>query len=466
MDRLTAPLPLVGLLAAVVLAGCATLEPVLPEAEPGIAENWSGTATTVSSPATAEHIGWRHFFGDPQLKELIAQALANNRDLRVAMLNVERARALYRIERSAQLPSVNANGGMTWAGGENRSTAETYSAELGITQFELDLFGRVRQLSEAALQHYFATEEARRGAQLSLVAEVAHAYLTLIADQELERIAQATVVNYQAVFDLTERRHELGAASALELSQARTILLSAHADAARFAGRVAQDINALSLLVGAPIDTALLPVSFEPGGSGIAVLPVGLPSDVLLRRPDVAEAERRLRAANASIGAARAAYFPSITLTGAVGSASSDLSDLLGNGSGAWRFIPQINLPIFQAGRLRANHDVAIADRDIALARYERSIQAGFRETADVLTLNRALAEQRQFLETMVAAAVETEQLSEKRYRAGQDSYLVLLDAQRTLYEARQALINTQIAEQANRVNLYKVLGGGWQEHS
>jgi len=465
MRSQTAHLPGTALLVAALLSGCGTLEPTLPQAEAGIRENWS-TSEKTSDPDDAELIGWRDFFEDPQLEGLIARALENNRDLRVAVLNVERARALYRIERADQLPSVNASGGMTWAGGDNRATTEAYSAELGIAQFELDLFGRMRQLSEVALQQYFATEEARRGAQLSLIAEVAHAYLTLVADQELERIAQATVVNYQAVLDLTERRHELGAASVLEVNQARTILFSARADAARFSGRVAQDMNALGLLVGTPIDASILPATFEPGISGIAALPVGLPSDVLLRRPDVAEAERQLRAANASIGAARAAFFPSITLTGSVGTASSELSDLFGHGSGGWRFMPQINLPIFQGGRLRANHDATIADRDIALARYEHSIQAGFRETADALALSRALAAQRQFLEAMAAAAAETQQLSEKRYRAGQDSYLVLLDAQRTLYEARQALINTQIAEQANRVSLFKVLGGGWQEQT
>ncbi len=450
-------------------AGCATLEPRLPEAAPAIQAQWplppNTTAGETAGGLAVADIGWRDFFVDPNLEELIARALENNRDLRVAVLNVERARALHRIQRADRLPSLAGRGVMTRSGGDNPPVPEGYQADL-LADFEIDLFGRARHLSQAALQQYFATEEARRGAQLALVAGVANTYLTLAADQELQRIAEATLKNHEKAFALSEKRHQLGAVSSLDLSQARTILESARVDSARFSGLVAQDINALTLLVGAPVEPSLLPQTFAPEVSGLAALPAGLPADVLLRRPDVLRAERLLRAANASIGAARAAYFPTISLTGSYGTASDELSGLFDSGSFGWSFMPQVTLPIFQGGRLRANHDVATADRDIALAQYEQSIQAGFREVADALALSRALAEQRRAQEALLEAATRTHQLSEARYEAGQDSYLVLLDAERTLYAARQALVSTQAAEQANRVTLYKVLGGGWKENN
>jgi multidrug efflux system outer membrane protein len=466
------------LAAMLFAAGCASLEPAVPTAEPAILSEWplpprTGTAiapapteatSAISASTAAADIGWRDFFADPRLQELIARSLDNNRDMRVAVLNVERARAQYRVQRADRLPSVGVNGAMTRS--DPSPLNGRYSVELGIADFELDLFGRVRSLSNAALQRYFAQEEARRSAQLSLIAEVANVYLTLAADRELLKIAQQTLKTHEESYALTEKRHALGAVSALDLHQARTLIETARADTARFAGLIAQDINALNLLVGAPVEPALLPDGVDAQVTGLAALPAGLPSEVLLRRPDVLQSEYQLRAANADIGAARAAFFPSITLTGGIGTASNELSGLFDGGTSTWRFMPQINLPIFQGGRLRGNLDVAKADRDIALAQYEKAIQTGFREVADALALTRTLAEERQAQRALVDAATNADQLSGERYRAGYDSYLVRLDAQRTLYAAQQGLVSTGLAEQANRVTLYKVLGGGWKERN
>jgi len=462
------------LLLAAFLAGCASLEPKLPEARPEIAREWPLPPTTSAVPASAgpgaagrdidsfADIGWRDFFADPKLEQLIASALEHNRDLRVAVLNVQRAQALYRVQRSERVPAVGASASMARYGGGNAALPDVYSVGIGITDFELDLFGRVRNLSEAALQQYFAQEETRRSAQLALVGEVASAYLTLAADRELLRVAQATLENQEAAYGLTVKRHDYGAVSGLDLSQARTTVESARADEARYAGQVAQDTDALVLLVGTQVDPALLPEGLT-AVSVIAPVPAGLPSEVLLRRPDVIAAEHTLRAANANIGAARAAFFPAIQLTGSVGTASQQLSGLFRSGSFAWSFTPGITLPIFQGGRLRANLDVTKSERDIALAQYEKSIQSGFREVADALALSRTLAARVAAQQALLAAAAEADKLSQARYDAGRDSYLVLLDSQRALYAARQGLVAARLAEQANRVALYKVLGGGWK---
>lgn len=463
--------PLVNSLTLAVLllaAGCASLEPALPVAQTGIPADWPQPLTTQAVPenkATAD-IGWRDFFVDPKLEELIARTLMNNRDLRVAVLNVDRARALYRIQRADRFPSVGANATANRGSGNALTPGNFYSASLGLAAFEIDLFGRVNNLTEAALQQYLSDEQGQRSAQLSLVAEVANAYLTLAADIESQRVAQATLENQQLSFNLIEKRHQLGAVSGLDLSQARTIVETARVDVARFAGLVETDTNALTLLVGAPVERALLPQGFHLAATGLGALPAQLPSEVLLRRPDVRQAELVLGARNANIGAARAAFFPSISLTGNIGTSSTELSGLFGGGTKVWSFVPQVNVPIFQGGRLQANLGVATAERDIAVARYEKAIQTGFREVADALTLTRTLAEQRQAQEALLDAARRTQVLSRARYDRGRDSYLILLDAQRTLYAAEQGVINAQLAEQANRVTLYKVLGGGWKETS
>ena len=450
---------------SLVLSGCSTLEPRSTEVAPAIPSQWPATATAGAQTATADvaDIGWRDFFVDPRLQAVITQSLDNNRDLRVAVLNVERARAQYRIQRADRVPAIGVQGQMTRSGGDAPVT-EQFSANLGVVEFELDLFGRVRNLSQAALQQYFAEAANRRSAQLSLVAEVANAWLTLGADSEQLRIAQATLATYEDSLRLTEARRQLGGASALELSQTRTLVETARTDVARFAGQVAQDRNALVLLAGGPIDASLLPQAEVTEVASVRPLPAGMPGDVLLQRPDVMAAEHVLLSANANIGAARAAFFPSISLTGSIGSASSELSGLFDSGTRVWSFIPKLTLPIFQGGKLRANLGMATADRDIALAQYEKAIQVGFREAADALALNESLDAQLSSQQALVAAAEQAQRLSQARYDAGLDSFLTLLDARRTAYTARQSLVSTQLAQQSNQVALYKVLGGGWHE--
>lgn len=460
--------------AALGLAGCSGIleahyhQPPLP-----VTDAWPIPPSSTESGAAAD-VGWRDFYTDERLRRLIAQALASNRDLRVAVLDVEKARATYEVQRAARLPEIDATGSMvrerpsaTQLGlpaGTNTGVVQYYSAGVGVSGFELDLFGRVASLSHAALEQYFADADARKAAQLSLIAEVANAYLTLGADIEHERLGAQTLESQEASYRLTDQRHALGAASALELSQAKTTVESARADAARYRGAVAVDRNALTLLVGAPLEADSLPDGFGAAISGAAPLPAGLPSSVLLRRPDVRQAEHVLRSADATIGAARAAFFPSISLTGNVGSTSSELSGLFKSGTGTWSFTPQVNLPIFAGGRLRANLHGARADRDIALARYEHAIQTAFREVADALALTGTLREQHEAQVALAEATGTAFQLSDARYKAGKDSYLTLLDAQRSDYAARQNLISTRLAEESNRVTLYKVLGGGWRE--
>ncbi|RMH93167.1 efflux transporter outer membrane subunit [Lysobacter pythonis] len=449
---------------ALALSGCATLVPELPEAWPQIREGWPMPEHATAADTTTGEIawaGWRDMLLDERLERVVAQSLAHNRDLRVAVLNVERARAQYRIRRAERLPAIGGGVALERTGGD-APVGETHTASLGLANFELDLFGRVRNLSEAALQRYFAQEENRRAAQIALIAEVANAWMTLAADRSLHRVAADTLAAQEAMLGLTERRHQLGVVGGLELAQARTQVESARADMARYAGQVEQDRHALDLLAGSPVAEADLPRVLEDGLVAMPSPPAGLPSETLLARPDIQAAEHVLRAANANIGAARAAFFPSIRLTGAAGSRSGELSGLFDAGTRFWRFAPQINIPIFQGGALRAGLGVARADRDIALADYEKAIQSGFREVADALALATTLAERRAAAERLLLAARDAERLSKARHEAGLDSYLVLLDAQRGRYGAEQGWVSARLAEQANRVALYRALGGGW----
>ncbi len=455
----------VALAAALVTAGCATLVPPLPQAQPQVREAWPVPASAGETPAgigVASEVGWRDVLVDPRLERVVAQALENNRDLRVAMLNVERARAQYRIQRAERLPGIGANATLERSGG-GIPASETVTASLGLASFELDLFGRVRNLSEAALQQYFAQEENRRAAQIALIATVSNAWMALAADQSLLAIAGDTLAAQEESLRLTERRHELGAVSGLVLAQARTQVETARADQARYRGQVEQDRHALDLLAGSPVADEDVPAGFEDGLVAMTAVPAGLPSDILLRRPDIQAAEHALSGANANIGAARAAFFPSISMTAGAGSISSDFSGLFDAGTRFWRFVPQVNLPIFQGGALRANLGMATANRDIALANYEKAIQSGFREVADAISLGQTLAERRQAAERLLAAAMQAERLSKARYDAGYDSYLTLLDAQRTRYAAQQGLVAARLAEQVNRIGLYSAVGGGWQ---
>jgi multidrug efflux system outer membrane protein len=445
-----------------------TADTAAPSTEPAPSAGEVGTTASMA----AWDIGWRDFFADSQLQQLIAQALTNNRDLRVAVLNIQLARAQYRVQRSNLLPAINASGSHTKqklpaaiSGVGFPITESFYQVGVGVSSYELDLFGRVRSLTHAALEQYLAQEQARRSAQLSLIASVANAYLALTSDRELQRLAQETLKNQEDSFGLTEKRHAIGAVSGLDLAQAQTTVESARSDAARYEGNIAQDIDALALLVGAAIDPTLLPQDFDAQTLGLEAVPGGLPSTVLLRRPDVLQAEHVLRAASADIGAARAAFFPTISLTGSIGSASPALSGLFKAGTGTWSFVPQATLPLFHGGQLIGNLSIARTERDIALAQYEKAIQASFREVADALALTPTLERERRAQEALVDATRRAYELSRQRYKAGSYSYLNVLDAQRSFYGAQQGLIATRLAQQNNRVTLYKALGGGWPEH-
>ncbi|WP_053147378.1 AdeC/AdeK/OprM family multidrug efflux complex outer membrane factor [Pseudomonas sp. P97.38] len=456
-------------IAAVVLSGCSLIpEYQRPEA-PVAAQYPQGPAYEAANApgqAAAEQ-GWKQFFHDPALQQLIQVALENNRDLRVAALNIDAYAAQYRIQRADLFPAVSATG----SGSRQRvparasqtgeaSISSSYSATLGVSAYELDLFGRVRSLSEQALQSYFATEEARRSTQISLVANVANAYLTWQADKELLKLTQETLGAYEQSFKLTSRSAEVGVASALDLSQARTAVENARVQLARYTRQVAQDENSLTLLLGTglPANLASRPLSDDL----LSEVPAGLPSDLLQRRPDILQAERNLLAANANIGAARAAFFPSISLTANAGTLSPDLSGLFKGGSGTWTFAPQINLPIFNAGSLRASLDYAKIQKDINVAQYEKSIQTAFQEVSDGLAARQTYNEQLQAQTDFVAANQDYYRLAERRYRIGVDSNLTFLDAQRQLFSAQQSLITDRLAQLTSEVNLYKALGGGW----
>jgi len=448
------------LVASLLLAGCANLAPTYERPAAPVAAQWPVPQTTAAD-AKAADLGWRDFFTDTRLQGLIEQALANNRDLRVAVLNVQRAQAQYGVQRADQLPSVNAGLGQT-AQRVSGVTSRQYTATLGTSAYELDLFGRVRNLTDAALQTYLGTDDARRSAQISLVAEVANSYLTLAADQEKLRLAEQTLLARQDGLRLTQRLQAAGVSSTLDLRQAEIAAETAQTDLASLTTQVAQDRNALELLVGQPLQPAQWPVA----GTDAAVtqtteLSAGLPSDVLLTRPDVQQAERSLQSANANIGAARAAFFPKISLTASAGSASGALSDLFRAGTGMWTFVPQVSLPIFDAGRNQANLTIAKVDRDIAVAQYEKAVQSAFRDVADALAARATIGDQVASQQRLVTQTQDALRLAEARFAKGVDDRLATLDAQRSLYSAEQGLIAARLAQQVNRVTLYKALGGG-----
>jgi multidrug efflux system outer membrane protein len=469
----------VAMIATAVLTGCmlaaCTLAPVYHRPDLPVASSYP-TAATNSGQSTlaASDMGWREFFGDERLQTLIAMSLACNRDLRVAVLNVENARAQYRIQRSELLPSVNAAGSEDASHSPTAlttpglpSTTHEFSASIGVSAYEIDLFGRLRSLNAQALETYWGTEEARRSTQLTLVAEVASDYLSLAADRELIALARETFRSQNESYQLTVREAALGFASDLAVRQAQTPVETARYDEARYSSSVAQDRDALQLLVGAPLPDTLLPPSLTEALKAIALngnLPAGLPSDLMQRRPDVAEAEHTLRAANANIGAARAAFFPTVTLTSSGGTESLGLSDLFKAGSGTWSFAPQISLPIFAGGRNRANLDSAKISRDIDVAKYEHAIQTAFREVADALAQRSQYGQQLSAQESLVEATSEYHRLADARFQHGADTYLNVLDAGRSLYSAQQTLITTKLLQASNLVTLYKALGGGLNE--
>ena len=438
----------------------------VPTAWPESAASQGGVPVAPEAAA----MKWQEFFTDKGLQSVITLALANNRDLRTAALNVEKVQAQYRIQRAQQFPTVSASvtgdlyrlPSMEVYGFSipQAVTVQEYTVNVGTASWELDLFGRIRSLKSAALERYLATEQTRSATQIALVAAVANSYLGLAADRDNLRLAQSTLDAQQATYELIRRTRNIGIASDLDLRQAQSQVEAARVDIARYTAQVALDENALNLLVGTPLSASLLPSELGSDRALKDIAP-GLPSEVLLRRPDILTAEHQLKAAYANIGAARAAYFPQITLTGGGGLVSSELHNLFEGNPGTWNFAPQVVWPIFDAGARKANFQAAQVDRDIAIADYEKAIQAAFREVSDSLTLRTRLMEQQNAQQSLVHTLEETYRLSEARYKKGIDSYLSVLVAQRSLYASQQALVSLRLARLSNLVTLYKVLGGG-----
>ncbi|HEV2270095.1 MAG TPA: efflux transporter outer membrane subunit [Steroidobacteraceae bacterium] len=485
--RLMGPL---GLFALLGLSAC-TLMPHYRRPPSPVQSQWPADAGSAHAAAatgiSADQIGWQDFFTDPRLQRLVRIALANNRNLRIAMLNVAASQAQFRVERGNLFPAIAATGsglvdklpangaiplgaagavgGAGAAAGGGGATYRYYSAGIGFTNYELDLFGRERSLTTQAFEQYLAQYESRRGAQISLVAEVATDYFAVLADQALVKLTQQTLQSEMESYKLTSAMYERDTTTLLSLRQAQSAVDAARVSLAQFQRQLAQDSHALTLVVGQRI-TDLPPAKDIDTEGLLAPVPAGLPSDLLTHRPDVLSAEHSLRAANANIGAARAAFFPSIQLTTSGGTASNRLKDLFGSGTGMWSFAPTITLPIFTGGQNRANLDLAHVENNIAVAKYELTIQTAFREVSDALSARGTYVEQRSAQQALVAADADAYRLARMRFRAGVDNYLSTLDAQRSLYAAQQGLITVRQAELANKVTLYKALGGGWQQNT
>ena len=426
----------------------------------------AGQAVAPDAPAAVD-AKWQEFFTDRRLQSVIELALANNRDFRMATLNIEKVRALYRIQSAELYPTIVASASAdayrlpeTLSGDGEAETIAVYTVGLGTVSWELDFFGRIRSLKSSVLEQYLATEQARAATQISLVAGVANAYLNLAADRENLKLAQATLDTQRAFYDLISSTRDFGMASDLEVRQSQSQVETAKLDIARYSGQIILDENALNLLVGAPIAADLLSGNLD-SVAALKDVSAGMSSEVLLSRPDILAAEHQLKAAHANIGAARAAFFPRITLTAAAGVTSGDLGNLFKPAGGTWNFAPQISLPIFDYGARKANYEAAQLDRDIMLAEYEKAIQTAFREVSDALSQRATLLAQQDALQNLVNTLAETYRLSEARYKGGIDSYLSVLIAQRSLYVAQQQLVNLRQVRLNNLVTLYKVLGGG-----
>ncbi len=421
----------------------------------------------------AADLGWREFFRDPRLQSLIALSLVNNRDLRVAVQRVEEARAQYGVQRGAQWPSIGAGiqgqrqhlpANMRAGGPDSSSISSSYQAGIGLTTFEIDLFGRLRNLSEAAYQQYLSTEQAQKTVQITLVGSVAQAYFNLRAAEVQLDLTQRTLASRQESYDLVKRRFDGGVASELDLNQSKTLLDTASSDLAQLARARAQALNALVLLVGAPLPADLPPPATFGRDQLLATVPSGLPSDLLERRPDILAAENQLRSANANIGAARAAFFPTISLTGLLGVASPSLGDLFKGGQGYWSFSPSITTPLFAGGSIREGLNLAKARDNIAVAQYEQTIQQAFREVSDALAGEATYGAQLDAQRALQESSSRTLELSNLRYTNGIDSYLQVQTAQVDFFNAQLSLVQTGLAALINRVELYKALGGGWEE--
>lgn len=464
---------LILLLIALSLSGCLHRQKY-GRPEPPVPAVWSaGAATQPEAPGALSAAGttWQVYFADAKLQSVIELALANNRDLRMSALNVEKVQAMFRIQRAQQFPTVGVSAAgdiyrlpesMMIAGFtvEEPVNVSSYNVNLGISSWELDLFGRIRSLKSAALERFVASQQARSATQIALVASVANSYVTLGADRENLRLAKATLDAQQATYELLKQTRDAGIGTDLEVNQSRSQVEAARADIVRYSAQAELDGNALNLLVGAPVPAGLLPGELAPGNYLQDIAP-GVSSDVLLRRPDILMAEHQLKAAYANIDAARAAYFPRIALTAGTGLMSGHLSDLFKDTAGTWNFAPAIALPIFDYGTRRANVKIAQVDRDLAVASYEKSIQSAFREVSDSLTLRARLNEQIDAQLSLVKSLEATYGLADARYKAGIDSYLSVLVAQRSLYSAQQGLVNLRMARLGALITLYKVLGGG-----
>ncbi|MFA7405407.1 MAG: efflux transporter outer membrane subunit [Pelobacteraceae bacterium] len=455
------------------LSGCTTLAPKYSQPAAPVPAAWQSSqaapaATAGPAQKAVATIPWQEFFVDAKLNKLIELALKNNRDLRVAALNMERYRALYQIKSADQLPKLEASAGAsfqrvpeTLSGTGSAMNTHQYTIGAGLLSYELDLFGRVQSLKDQALEQYFATEQAQRSVQLTLVSQVAATWLAYAADRERLQLAKDTLANQQESYTLIKSRFDAGVSNSLTLNQALTTLESAKVDIARYSTLVAQDENALSFVVGSSVPSDLLPQTLSESLTSLKNIAPGLHSDVLLNRPDILQAESQLKGFNANIGAARAAFFPKITLVSSVGFGSTELSGLFKGGAFAWSFAPRISLPIFDGGSNKANLKVAEVDRDIAVAQYEKAIQTAFREVADALAQSGTIDEQLAAQQSLTDATSESYKLSQARFDKGVDSFLTVLDSQRSLYGARQGLISTRQASLASLVTLYKALGGG-----
>jgi len=455
----------------ILLPGGCTLAPEYKRPTSPVPADWPTGAAyqpieAASDAPMASELKWQEFFTDETLQKIIAMALENNRDLRLAALNVERARAMYGIQRAELLPTIHAVGSGSkervpadLSSTGSRRTTERYDVDFGIISWEIDFFGRIRSLKDRALEEYLATDQARRSAQLLLVSTVANAYFALAADRENLKLAESTLKTQEEAYHLIKRRSEVGLASELDLRQGQSQVDVAMRDIARYTQIAAQDENALTLLVGSSVSKDLLPSVLDNVDPPEEISP-GTPSEVLLLRPDILAAEHSLKAANANIGAARAAFFPRISLTTTIGTASAELSGLFKSGQGTWAFAPQIVLPIFDA-RTWSAYNFTKVEREIAVAQYEKAIQTAFREVADALAVRGTVDQQIAAQQSLVEAFAETYRLSHARYTKGIDNYLSVLVAQRSLYAAQQGLIFLRLDRLTNLVTMYRVLGGG-----
>lgn len=464
---------------ALCLTGCAPHKQVYQQPQMPTAPAWhsdlpsqqtpASAAVTASAPAAVQ-VKWQEYYMDDKLRRVIGMALKNNRDLRVAVLNVEKAMAQYRLQRANQFPELDVNGSgdlsrvpgtMNYMGtGSYISETDTFGVQ--VSSWELDLWGRLKNLSRQQMELYLASDQGRISTQISLVASVASQYLTVGSDRENLRLAEATMESHKATYDLNRQSRDRGVNSDLDVSEALSQMQAAQVDIVKYKRQLNVDENELEVLVGAPVPAELLPNGLLPD-EALKDISAGIPSDVLLRRPDIIEAEHNLKSSYANLAAARAAYFPTIKLTASAGVTSWSLADLFKGGPGTWEFAPQISLPIFDAGARKSKYKTAQVERDTYIADYEKAIQTAFQEVSDGLNGRELLLEQEEAQQAEVKTLAETYRLTDARYKAGIDNYLSVLVAQRSLYSGQQSLISTRLSRLSNLVTLYKALAGGAQ---